>query len=231
MAQPFTGRSSSHKNALPVILIFLMVLSGLLIGIIYANKYRTRIIEKEDMLVTALLMEGRHKQIDTFFSLYAWFETFIKVENFYYNQHQHYAEPARLDSQLISGIDPTTILKKIRNDFWNDRLFLDDFIPYDTLKIHFKKAFGVNYVHFLSALDSSKFRYKFSIDAKHRNYTIKVFEKSDVTLDNDVKDYFIYKHKGQNPHIRFIDKGKKIDLEDFIIKYAEILGRKLDEKE
>lgn len=225
MAQNSSGRLKKQNNLL-VTFIFILLLTGLLAGIHYANKYRARIIEKEDLLLTAVLMEGRHKQIDTFFSLYGWLETFIQVQKFYYNRHQKYAEPSQLDSLLISGIDPTMVLKKIRNDFWNDRLFLDDFIPYDTLKANFKNAFGVNYVHFLSALDSSTFRYKFSTDARHKHYTIIVYEKKDVTMDNDNKDYFIYKHKGKNPHIRFIDKGKKIDLETFIFQYAEILGEK-----
>jgi hypothetical protein len=231
MAQGSQSQTSAHNSTLPVILIILLVLAGLLFGIFYANKYRTRVIEKEDLLLTAVLMEGRHKQIDTFFMLYGWFEIFIKVENFYYNRYQEYAEPAQLDSLLISGIDPTTVLKKIRNDFWNDRLFLDDFIPYDTLKSTFKTAFGMNYINFMAALDSSSFTYKFSIDSRRRSYTIKVMEKKDVTLDNDAKDFFIYKHKSKNPHIRFLDKGKKIALDEFIIKYEEILGKQLDEKE
>ena len=216
--KPYSGKSS-----VPVFIIIILLFALVFTGIRYGYQSVQKAQKKSDLLLTATLMEGRHQIIDTFFSLYAWFGIFNKVENFYYRRHHEFTGPDDLTEELISATDPGDVLKKIRVKFWDNGLFLDSFIPYDSLKSIMYNKYGRNFRHFLSGLDSTTFKYDFLLSTDKSEYSIKVMELKDINFDLDSSDYFIFKSNPNGPEIRFYDKGKKNDPDFFVQKYSNVL--------
>ena len=223
--KPYAGRSSG-----PVFLIIFLLFALLYTGIRHGYRAYQKERKRSDLLWTATLIEGRHQYIDTYFSLYAWFGIFNKVENFYYQRHREFTGPDGLTNELISATDPGGVLKKIRIKFWDNGIFLDSFIPYDSLKNTMYKKFGRNFRHFLTGLDSTKFKYEFYLSKDKSGYSIKVMELKDVNFDLDTSDYFIFKSNPIEPEIRFYDKGNKIDPDLFVQKYSNLLYKRSEKQ-
>ena len=219
--KPYSGRSSA-----PVFAIILVLFALLYTGIRYGYKSCQKARQRSNLLWTATLIEGRHQYIGTYFSLYAWFGIFNKVENFYYQRHREFTGPDGLTNELISAIDPGDVLKKIRIKFWDSGYFLDSFIPYDSLKNTMYRKYGRNFRHFLTGLDSTNFKYEFFLSKDKSGYSIKVMELKDVNFDGDAGDYFIFKSNPIEPEIKFYDKGNKIDPEIFVEKYSNLLYKR-----
>ncbi len=213
--KPYSGRSSGL-----VYIIIILLFALLFTGIRYGYNSFQKAQKKSELLLTATLIEGRHKVIGPFFSLNAWFGIFNKVENFYYQRYHEYTEPAGLTDELFTAIDPGDVLRKIRTTFWENGLFLDSFVPYDTLKNTMYDKYGRNFRYFLTGLDSNAFKYEFSLSKDKSGYTIKVTELKDVNFDHDTSDYFIYKSDLEKTEIRFYDRGVKKDPDFFIQEYT-----------
>ncbi|MBN2410606.1 hypothetical protein JXQ31_02865 [candidate division KSB1 bacterium] len=221
--KPYSGRSSG-----PVYIIIILLFALMFAGIRYGYNSIQKAQQRSKLLLTATLIEGRHKLIGPFFSLYTWFGIFNKVENFYYQRYQEYTGPAGLTDELITAIDPGDVLRKIRTTFWDNGLFLDTFIPYDSLKSTMYNKYGRNFRYFLTGLDSAVFKYEFILGKDKSEYTIKVMELKDINFDHDTRDYFIYKSNSKEPEIRFFDRGKKTDPDLFIQEYSNWIYKDSD---
>ena len=210
--------SRRPRPALHYLVIFSLFAAIFFIGR-FIFLFRTDKIEREKLLDKAVLLEGRFRTYGHFFQLFTWFTAVDELEKKYFESFGRYIEPVNLPEHLVVRTDK--IARDMRTFFWNGHIFLDTFIPFDTLKADMAKRFGYNFVDLDRGRDTSLFSFELRLDTLRSRYSVKVSEKQDVNYDGDTGDFFIT--DSESPKIRFIDREHKSALDEFETRYAEIL--------
>jgi hypothetical protein len=109
----------------------------------------------------------------------------------------------------------------MRDFFWDGHIFLDTFIPFDTLKSELASRFGYNFTDLDRGRDTTLFLFDFRLDPSRSGYKVTVSEKRDINFDGDRADFFTA--GSETAGIRFVDRENKKDIDFFETRYAEIL--------
>jgi hypothetical protein len=220
VSMPRMNRTLSHH---PRPILHYLIIISLFTALFFISRFiflfRSDKIEREKLLDKAVLLEGRFRTFGHFFQLFSWFKAVDELEKKHFESFGHYIESANLPEHLVVRTDK--IARDMRTFFWNGHIFLDTFIPFDTLKADMAQRFGYNFTDLDRGRDTSLFSFEFHLDPSRSRYSVTVSEKKDVNYDGDTDDFFIT--DSESPKIRFIDRENKNASDEFETRYAEIL--------
>ncbi len=180
------------------------------------------------MLQSMTVFEGRFKTTGTYTDLFSWFLIFNQIQEHYHNYQGRYLDISEIDKEKIIAIDPSKVVNNVRQTFWDNSVFMDSFVPPDTLKSHLYTIYGKYYADFLSRLDPEYYTTEFKLDKDKSNYEISVFEVKDITLDQDAQDNWVFSSK--DSLFLFHDRGNKLSTDERISAYTDIMFENLDKK-
>ncbi|MBN2001148.1 hypothetical protein JW935_26635 [candidate division KSB1 bacterium] len=213
---------NKKSGSVKLYVIFIVFLALVAVGYKIVSDYFKGASQARNLVQEAMIIEGRFKYIGPFMKLKAWIHSIDHLEGKYFEKYGTYTELENLKEMRIF---PDVIARDIRQEFWDNKLLLDFFIPFEALRDTLKSDFGIAFENYLSGVDSSRWRITFNV--KPSEWDLHIYENSDINMDGDRDDILVYGSSQKDKRVCFKDLATRRDYEAFLTDYSNLLGDRL----